>query len=699
MKFATLLLAAMLMNVHAASAQWQKLQALGSSFDCGFAIDDQTVLIGSGKGVNFNDLENKPAQIYKSTDGGANWHLTVCPMAAGAVTSIFMKDALTGYATIFPFPNVPSTVLWKTTDGGENWTDLSQAISGSPTTVYATSKAIVLSLWYDLGGSSTDGDNSFSHVLGTTDNAHTNGVDFTDDNTGVISVFQSSAYPAPFYYTSDGGLTWNASSAEREAWSVYGKKCTQKFFTANEDSLGMGHVIHWSSDGGRSWSVRFSFADPKMQFTGHIAGRLNTLYLQTDIVSNEGMFRSDDLGLSWMPIGGPSNNRDTRFVVGGSHGQIVYAFDQLGGIWKTTTGGDGTLQGGPVSSSLISITADSTVLVARNCNPDTLQVDTFNFGCSGVTIDSATIAPNTLGEFDLQITNPSLEPGEHASIVIHFTPKNATSHNSLVHVYAHSSMEVFDTIFSVIGIDRSPSELYFGPALAANIGDTVDVPIYLAQTNNTFTISSLEATYNFDGDILTPVAIETRNTLMAGATNYFATGSTLKSSIIHLDLPSALSSSGINFATPFFIVRMRVTLSKSTATEIVLSTLAINNVAPAALCAITSVPFQAILRCGDSTIKTKLTGGDVAKLLRAQPNPMSRTYEDVWYELPNGGVVDLDLIDEQGNRAKAIVSGLRQTAGSYHFQFNSSLIAGGTYFLRLSVGGAVASTYKLLQEY
>ncbi|HET9135268.1 MAG TPA: T9SS type A sorting domain-containing protein, partial [Candidatus Kapabacteria bacterium] len=85
--------------------------------------------------------------------------------------------------------------------------------------------------------------------------------------------------------------------------------------------------------------------------------------VQTENRSNDGLYRSDDGGISWRPVGGPVNGFDTRFFVTGCHGETVYAFDTLGGIYKTSDGGDGTLVPSPYIASVPSVGAGETVLI------------------------------------------------------------------------------------------------------------------------------------------------------------------------------------------------------------------------------------------------------------------------------------------------------------------------------------------------
>jgi photosystem II stability/assembly factor-like uncharacterized protein len=696
-----LIIGASLGVVSRVSAQWSIVGTFNQPFDCGFFLDANTGLIGSGNTVNKTDLRDDPIQIYKTTNGGSTWYAVKTPQGNfGAVSSIFMQSAQVGYATIFAFGNSPTTALWKSTDGGETWIDINPNLSGWPTDVYATSKALTVTEWFDLGGSSINGGQSFTQYFGSSSGEWSNGIDFTDDNTGVATMRETPTSTNPFYYTSDGGVTWLPSTVQVEAWSVYGRKCTTDFFCANEGFTGIfGHTIYWSSDGGKTWAQRYAFPDPTMKFTGHIGGMLNTLYLQTDISVGAGLYRSDDLGLSWKPVAGPSDLRDSRFIVTGTQGEVVYAFDSSGNVWKTTNGGDGTLQGSTAGSiSPLMLPADSITLTAHDCQPDTLPVVLSNSGCVGITLDSVQVFPNTLSEFDASINSVGIAAGDIGTINVVFTPHNAPQHLSQLKIFGHSAAGSFDTTVQVTGINLSTIDPYFGPAQQGFIADTVDIPIYLHQTNDPFSVSNLSLTYGIDGDILTPVGFTTSGTLSMGAKIAFDKTTTLNSVVIDDTLKNTLTQPTTDFTMPLIIVRFFVTLTRSTNTTISMTNISVNGSAPLALCITPTEDFTAELRCGDSTIKAYMLGKNLLPLLSTAPNPNAGSRVDVWYELPADGIVTIDLVDSKGNSVTTLLDRSFERSGKYQTGFNASILSTGSYILRLQVDGAVLSTTKLIRE-
>ncbi len=402
-----------------------------------------------------------PVAIYKTTDGGVTWTPSVIPVNfQGAVTKISMIDSLTGYASIFsdiPFDYNRSfgrSCLWKTTDGGNTWFD-DLHLDHIATSVYAQNGLLVLTKWdyayqslnippidqmgggysYDAGVTWTEG-----FPAGTGNGG--NDVAFSDSLNGVLTQMNDNIGGGNFWMTTDAGRTWQQSlSKQYEAWSTYAVPGRHIYFCANESQPGLPHAsINWSSDGGFTWQQRASFAD--MHFTGGIAGAGNTLYFQTDSTYNGnpnflyGMYRSDDLGATWHFVHGPAHSRDSRFVVTGCNGQVVYAFDGQGGVWKTTDGGDGTLKGS------VALSIDTLSLLPNPCG-DTIQFPAFGDNCIPVTIDSAAIVSGTelLSIADSTNFPKILSEQDSVSIRALFSPTSDGQDTAVVRIYGHSGQD------------------------------------------------------------------------------------------------------------------------------------------------------------------------------------------------------------------------------------------------------------------
>ncbi|MDP4219316.1 MAG: T9SS type A sorting domain-containing protein, partial [Bacteroidota bacterium] len=303
-------------------------------------------------------------KIWWTSDGGTSWTQAATPSSSGWITSIFMVDRQLGYASLYS----QDYSLWQTTDGGRTWTDFTKGNNSPATCVYKTGKALIKTIWengFQPGGISTDGGATFSQVFSGGLN-WSSGIDFSDGTFGVVTMGPDPGFGGQrvSWYSSDAGITWKQSGGLQEAWGVYGLKGTQKFISLPEgDKRNTNQSVFISNDGGKTWIRGFTFAG-NPDFTGHIAGVGNTVYVQTySITTNAGMFRSDDFGQTWVNVGGPSNIRDTRFAVTGCSGETVYAFDDNGGVWKTTDGGDGAFSLTPRIGAIESKKAGDSTLI------------------------------------------------------------------------------------------------------------------------------------------------------------------------------------------------------------------------------------------------------------------------------------------------------------------------------------------------
>jgi photosystem II stability/assembly factor-like uncharacterized protein len=113
-------------------------------------------------------MDNNDA-LMKTTDAGLTWSPTGFTLANGSVRTMYFRDANTGW-----FQEGSSRSFWKTTDGGQTWTDL-EVTDGPRSTLYIESfsedhlvcLALVNDLWTSMDGGATWTRGSFPTDQGT----------------------------------------------------------------------------------------------------------------------------------------------------------------------------------------------------------------------------------------------------------------------------------------------------------------------------------------------------------------------------------------------------------------------------------------------------------------------------------------------------------------------------------------------------
>lgn len=390
-----------------ANATWKNIfsnpQSGGYRFSSGFFLDEYTGFIAA----------DGRQGVFKTVDGGLTWiqvPLTPVPVALLPkiplpIQDIRMTSRTHGWLAV---EDAIGPAVYETTDGGNSWNGTSYR--GDCVGIYQTSVALVVTnRGVGAGGAiSTDAGKSFTHlqILDST-----NGIAFVDDQHGIVSGFFDTLWSR----TTDGGLTWQKiySSYHPEAWGIYGVSGTGTYYAAGENNW-IGSTLTPMSSANRStdYGATWSSSTLPIRTTGHIAGVADTaLYVQaaTDddnlATGPRSMYRSTNHGRTWLSVGGPARRTDTRFIVLGCRGEVVIAFDDQGGVWKTTDGGDGAFAQSSLSSS-------STMLVdsINFCSPRDTVITIENLGCDDTIFITNAIVPNMPR---LDVLDPSGGPPQY----------------------------------------------------------------------------------------------------------------------------------------------------------------------------------------------------------------------------------------------------------------------------------------------
>ena len=303
-------------------------------------------------GIFFVDQNNGWAvgtsgYIYKSTDAGDNWSVSLSDADSIDYMEVFFVDQNLGFA------GGSYGIVKKTTDGGENWTELNaNGADDDVLSLYALSENQLWVLANSGSGSkvyyTTDGGGIWQEVLTTASKA--NAMHFSDGTNGIVGGKTN----ADLFYTTNGSTWITAATAPLGGFS-YTRSDIRGVYMTNAQ---VGYAVGWGSliglqpsielkttDGGATWSYL-------TQAEGNRA--YENLYGVYFVDDNNGLavggggrgsvlIKTTDGGTTWAPTSIPCGaTLSTITGVGnnvwvcGSGGTILRSTD-LGDSWTVLT--------------------------------------------------------------------------------------------------------------------------------------------------------------------------------------------------------------------------------------------------------------------------------------------------------------------------------------------------------------------------
>ncbi len=331
--------------------------------------------------------------VWKTTNGGTSWSTTTDYLSNIAVNCMAIDptnpDILyVGTGEPFSGDGIRGDGIFKTTDGGTTWTQLS-ATAGNPDFYYVNRLAI--SLPSAVGGMpvllaatntglwrSNDGGHTWSRVIDGPPGVLDVRFHPTDTNKCIAGTSAGTAY-----YSTDSGETWGtAAGLPSGAGRVelgYARSDPSIVYASIDYSCGQNchGVIYRSTDGGHNFAARGASNTLAYTYTNVLwidPTNSNTLLFGGTVV-----YRSTDGGDTKTDIGGPCPDclhLDSHVIVNdpnydGTSNKIVYGGSD-GGIRKTT---DVLASPAPVWTSL----------------NHTLDITQFYAGCGNTSIKGQTI--------------------------------------------------------------------------------------------------------------------------------------------------------------------------------------------------------------------------------------------------------------------------------------------------------------------
>jgi outer membrane protein assembly factor BamB len=307
---------------------------------------------------DYRDAPNKPHYgdllgnaIYVSTDGGNTWTAQNVASVPGMVdddgTQQWWYDS---YAAVDPSVASGTTAyvggadIWQTTDGGNTWTNLTNAYNGGP--VHPAQHALAflssVSSSYYLGN---DGGVWSGTGGGTFTNLNGGGLNITEFYSGSIG---DTGPDAALYggAQGNGADQYPAGANGIAQWNqVYGGDggdivvdYTNNAIVYEEAAYG---AINKSTDGGQTWAPAANGIDPSdpVNFVMPLImspGNNNELFAGTDRI-----YRTTDGANSWTAISSSLDNGTpvSAIAVAPLNDAFIYAGDNAGNLFVTTDGG------------------------------------------------------------------------------------------------------------------------------------------------------------------------------------------------------------------------------------------------------------------------------------------------------------------------------------------------------------------------
>ena len=258
-------------------------------------------------------------RILRTTNGGATWQTQ--KNISTYMRSIEFADKNTGYAG--GLGQSGTTIFYKTTDGGVNWTNISSVITGSNAGICGiccvnTSITYAVGVWASPAYviKSVDGGNTWTYTDMSAYAKSLIDVQFTDANNGYVTGESNiNSEGAVILKTTDGGSTWTkvfmSYGPGERLWKIQNLD-GQNWFACIESAVAdfndtTTNFFLKSTDGGNSWVVKPA---PRSNYLQGI-GFMDT---QRGWIGSTELFETNDGGNSWAKLTNyPGPNAFNRF--------------------------------------------------------------------------------------------------------------------------------------------------------------------------------------------------------------------------------------------------------------------------------------------------------------------------------------------------------------------------------------------------
>jgi photosystem II stability/assembly factor-like uncharacterized protein len=318
--------------------QWVDADTIDVDITATYTVSFPSVSTGY---ASANRSVNAQETIYKTTDGALSWtNLNYSAANNPDIQNMHFTDDQNGYIAVREYiGGALDMTIKKTSDGGQNWTDVSPLNPPLGSGIAALQFLSVDSGYFAVENivytTFNSGQSWGADTLVTT-YGNFKDVDFWDSQYGVVGGWDGTfAYTGILFITNDGGQTWSEVQIPQTYSSIV---AVQRVSPTHIYALGSeftGRYLFRSTDAGSSWDTLDLTA-----LTANNFSNLNSLHFLDEttgyIGTDDGqLLYTTDAGLNWASVYnfGLSNNgvKSINFVA-----NVGYAVSNMGRVAKTT---------------------------------------------------------------------------------------------------------------------------------------------------------------------------------------------------------------------------------------------------------------------------------------------------------------------------------------------------------------------------